>query len=84
MLSKKEAREILGTLKNEKRFEKLVYKIELYNADLKMYERLKSEEEKQMRLEDVAEIYKEEGIEIGEKRGEKRGIMYNVPINLDI
>ncbi len=75
MMTKRKAKEILKNLKNEKRFEKLVYKIELYNADLKMYERLKSEEEKQMRLEDVAEIYKEEGIEIGEKRGEKRGIM---------
>ncbi len=100
MLSKKEAREILRTLKKEKKFQKIVYKIELYNADLKTYEKLKNEEERQMKLEDVAQAYKKEGIEIGkkrgeergkkigEKKGEKRGIMktalYNVPINLDI
>ncbi len=75
MVSKRKAREILKELKKEKRFEQFVYKIELYNADLKMYEKLKSEEAKQMRLEDVAEAYKEEGIEIGEKRGKKLGIM---------
>ena len=83
LLPKKKAREILKTLKEEKKFEKTIYQIELYNADLKTYEKLKNEEERQMKLEDVAQAYKEEGIEIGkkqgeklgEKRGEKRGIM---------
>lgn len=73
LLPKKEAREILGTLKKEKRFEKIVYRIELYNADFKTYEKLKNEEERQMKLEDVAQAYKKEGIEIGKKQGKKQG-----------
>ena len=47
----------------------------MYNADLETYLKLKESEMKQMILEDVARNYKLEGISIGEKRGEKRGIM---------
>ena len=47
----------------------------MYNADLETYLKLKESEMKQMTLEDVAHNYKLEGISIGEKRGEKRGIM---------
>ncbi len=79
LFSKKKAREVLKTIKEEKRFEEMIYKIERYNANLETYEKLKNEEERQMKLEDVAQAYKKEGIEIGkkqgEKRGEKRGIM---------
>lgn len=47
----------------------------MYNADLETYLKLKESEMKQMTLEDVAHNYKLEGISIGERRGEKRGIM---------
>lgn len=62
LLPKKKTKEILNTLKEEKRFEKIVYKIELYNAALNTFEKLKEEEERQMKLEDLVEAYKEEGI----------------------
>lgn len=70
---KEKAEQILRMLKQEKKFVKVVHKIELYNADLATYEKLKNEEERQMKLEDVAEAYKKEGIKIGKKKGEALG-----------
>ena len=74
-ISKEKSERILSRLKMKKRFKELAGEIEMYNADLEVYLKLKESEMKQMTLEDVAHNYKLEGISIGERRGEKRGIM---------
>lgn len=85
--SKSESKKILEELKKKKHLEKLVEEIELYNTDLKTFQKLKEEEEMQMTFEQATsaiknharqrgiEIGEKKGIKIGEKQGEKRGIL---------
>ena len=62
---------------NNKIEEKLVEKIKRYNLNKESYEKMKESEEK-MNLEGLLRYKgREEGIKIGEKRGEIKGIQKN-------
>lgn len=73
-----DAEKILEELKKNKKLEKLVREIELYNTDLKTFQKLKEEEEMQMTFEQATSAIKnhahQKGIEIGEKKGKQKGL----------
>ncbi len=70
---KEKGQSVIEELSHKEELKHLVKKIQYYNTDKEIYQRLKEVEKMEMTFEQATAGFRREGIEIGEKRGEKIG-----------